>query len=600
MTAKLVWRGTMRVALFSALLMVLSACGGESGGGTVNGNQGPGTSDDDGYLMIAAGGERHLQGELTHQVPVAVYLVDRASGDPVSNQEVRFTILVEEDDETAAGLSLSGANAFTNSQGRASVDMYLGNDLGTWLVEATHPRSNDVVFEVEALPTETGTIAVEVINASPSIMNLGDVDLRLYREDRFECNDFRPFGYQQDDVSIETAYTPFTESTVEFEGLSTRNRYVVTAVARGDFGQIAAGGCVGSLVVHNEETTNVDLLLQLIPLNPTGKYDVISHWDFTDAIADSGVVGDIIIRVLNVFENPGMAIYDEIINLIGNLVGGLISATLDAFLSATNLDTAFQNMINNFIANNSVLSQIWEAGQDLRNVVANLQVHSELYIGKLASNYEFRGQDNWIGLTLYWTWGCEPSDGPDCGAIELVPDADGTFPGLGVLSSEWTGRVVAYDQLQIDQHTVSLRYGRLIMYVINDVILPAVTNGNANSMSEAFAYWLGCGNLVDSLMPSGELCAFDYCLQAQTVENFCDAAVSTLFGFADILINSLEFDMGLSLGGSGRLVEETSDGIVDRITNGHFMGVVTGDGGQQSSPFEATWEGVRSAPPEID
>lgn len=582
------WRCILTAILTSLVLFMAAGCTSGITGSEEYDDDYLGPRIDDQYFMVPAGA-RDLVGEITRSVDISVYLYSRSSGEPVPNREVTFEVL-DTEDPTAPTLSSRGV--FTESTGAATVTAFLGTETGQWSIRVHSNASNSVEFQVEAVPTEVGALDVELINVSPTIMTLSDIDVRVYRDDRFECDYFNPYGFQDDRILVEE-YSPFSEETVRFENLSVRNRYVVTAIARGEYGQIAAGGCVSNVLVDKDQTTKVEMLLQLLPLNPTGRYDVVSHWDFTNAIADSGAIGSAIVRVLNVFDNPGVAIYNELISLIGNLVGGLISSTLDTFLSLTNLDSAFQNMINNFIDNNSVLSQVRDAGRDLRDVVSNLQVHSELSIGKLSSNYEFRGQDNWLGLTLYWRWGCTPADGPECGAIELVPDADGTFAQLGVLSSDWTGRVVAFDQLQIDQHAVSLRYGRLIIYVINDVILPAVTNGNANSMSEAFAYWLGCDSLANAIIPNGQICAAGYCLQASTIENFCSTAVSTIFGFADILINSLAFDMGLSLGGTGRLVEETSDGVVDRIAPGQFSGVIQRDGGQSSSPFTSHWEAVR-------
>src|SRR5699024_6926330 len=139
-------------------------------------------------------------------------------------------------------------------------------------------------------------------------------------------------------------------------------------------------------------------------------------------------------------------------------------------------------------------------------VIANLEVHSELTIGKMSSNYEFRGTDNWLGITLYWRWNCDANSPPDCGAIELRADANGEIGSLGVLSSAWIGRIVAYNQLQIDRHPITLEYGRLIMYILNDVILPKLTDGNAHSMSEAFSYWV-CNGIGTAITGSdGEIC----------------------------------------------------------------------------------------------
>ncbi|MEZ4460430.1 MAG: hypothetical protein R3E66_12040 [bacterium] len=182
----------------------------------------------------------------------------------------------------------------------------------------------------------------------------------------------------------------------------------------------------------------------------------------------------------------------------------------------------------------------------------------------------------------------------DCGAIPLIADPNGEIGDLGVLSSEWTGRVVAYNQLQIDTHTVSLRYGRLILYILNEVILPAVTDDNAHSLTEAFAYWVGCGDLATSITGSdGEVCALGACIRDDQIEGFCTTAVSTLFGFADLLVQNLEFDIGLRLGGEGKLIEEDSDGFADKIEEGEFSGFLQNSEGGQSSPFTADFSAIR-------
>ncbi len=589
---RLRWRSI--VAVMAAVLLGVSGCSDDPASGGGEGEEDE-TGQSRSYLMVPAGG-LEVEGEVTGGVELEIFLYDREDGEPVDNALVNFEVLADDDDETAPSLSSQGV--YTGGNGDAAVDVYFGTEEGAWTVRASHPSSNDVEFDVIAGPVEAGAIDVTMVNPTSSIMDLTDIDVRIYRETQFDCQHFQPLGPQNLNAVLAHEFAPFVGSEVRFENLSTGQRYVVTAVARGEEGQRAAGACVGSLFVEHEQTTDVQLILQLVPLNPTGVYDVISFWDFTEALEDSGPAGSIIVRVLNIFENPGEAIYDELINLVGNLVGGIISGTFDTFLSMTGLDETFQNMINDFIEGNDGLRQVRDAGRDLRDVVANLQVHSELSIGGLAKDFEFRGQDNWLGITLYWTWGCDENDGPDCGAIEMVADSDGQFGELGVMSSDWTGRVVAYNQLQIDQHPVSLRYGRLIMFVLNDVILPAVTDGNANSMSEAFAYWFGCDSLASSLIPDGEICALSFCIEDHTVENFCETAVSTVFGFADIIINSLEFDMGLRVGGEGRLIEETSDGIVDRIVDGYYAGAIeeTDDNNDQistTSSFHAEWEAVR-------
>lgn len=549
---------------------------------------------DDKYFMVA-GGETHLIGNVTETIPLKVFLYDKVTGAPAPNQIIGYEIL-----EPTAGdevASLSSYNGTTHEEGSASIDLRLGAQPATLRVRASHELSNAVEFDIDIEAMDTGDLEITLVNSSPSVMRLSNIDIRLYRNSEISCAQFHPFrdhGVQELDMrtAASTSVKPL------FENLGTRERFVVTARAQGDAGQIASAGCVEDIVMESDRVTRRELLLQLIPLNPVGRYDVTSHWDFSNALAESGSVGSTIMTVLNIFENPGQGLYDGMMALIRNFVG-VIGVGVDAFMNVTGLDDVLINAINTAVENNDALRRIRDAGRDLRDVVANLEVHSELTIGKMFSDYEFRGTDNWLGITLYWRWNCDSNSPADCGAINIQADGEGDLGELGVLSSDWTGRIIAYNQLQIDRHPLSLRYGRLMMYVLNEIIIPEITGGESHSLSEAFTGWV-CGGLVGSIADSnGEICAPDLlggsCFDAAGA---CVSAVSSVFGLADLLVNELEYDVGLSIAGEGTLIEVTSDGIVDSITNGVFEGTMrtTSDsnGNAQASGISATWEGVRA------
>ncbi len=576
--------------LLFALTATLAACGdSEVSGNTQLREEGDDTAPrlTDEFFMVPATAP-NLMVNVTESIPLEVFLYSKKTGDAVASQTIDYEIVTGAD-----GVTLGSLSAPTGEEGNASVDLRVGSTAATVTVRADHPSSNAVEFTVEIVPLEVGGLRVTPVNTAPTIMDLSNVEVRLYKNEDFSCEEFRPLFGQPD--PLQTQIAPTAGQPVQFSDLSARTAFVLTGLARGEYGQLAGAACLDGVHVTGDQVRDVELLLQLIPLNPVGTYEVVSHWDFTEAIAETGTVGSIIVRVLNIFENPGQAIYDEIIALVDALVGGIISGAIDTFLSLTGLDDKFADLINDFIAGNEVLTKIFQAGSDLRDVIANLEVHSELTIGKLSSNYEFRGSDNWHGITLYWRWNCDANSPPDCGAIPLVVDSSGEIGSLGVLSSEWTGRITAYDQLQIDTHTVSLRYGRLIIYILEEVILPELTDGNANSLSDAFAYWIGCDSLATNITGSdGELCALGACVSDDSIESFCSTAVSTMFGFADLLVRGLEFDLGLHLGGEAILIEETSDGFVDRMEEGTFDGYMqSSESSAPSSPFTATWTATK-------
>ncbi|MFW6053182.1 MAG: hypothetical protein ACOC9J_00040 [Persicimonas sp.] len=588
------FRGSIWSLVLSALLaLALVGCGD----GKVNTNVDQSRNDrdetapnrSDQFFMVPAG-ERDFIGNVTESVPLKVFLYETETGDAAEGQPISFEI-VESDEAQEA--SLSALNSETGSDGSAAIDLRLGSAPGEVKVRANHESANAVDFTVDIQPLETGDLEITLENAGASSMQLNDIDLRLYRDGDYSCSEFRPLN-PREDGELSTYVAGTTNETASFEDLGTRQRFMVTAIGRGDAGQIAGAGCIEDISIEADQVTTKELLLQLIPLNPVGRYDVTSHWDFSQAVAESGSVGSTIMRVLDIFENPGQALYDETVRLLRNFIG-IGASVMDTFLSVTGLDDEFVDLVNGVVENNETLRRIRDAGRDLRDVIANLEVHSELTIGKMTSDYEFRGTDNWLGITLYWRWDCDENAPSDCGAINIEADGDGDFGELGVVSSEWRGQLDGYNRMVIQRHPISLRYGRLIMYILNEVILPEMTDGNAHSLSEAFTYWV-CDGMGSAITGSdGEICAAGYCVTDDDISGVCENAGSTVFGFADLLVSNLEYDVGLTVGGEADLVETTSDGFVDFLENGIYDGVMqNSDIGQtQGSPVEATWSGER-------
>lgn len=572
----------------------LSACGEtsvSSNAPLVDGDRpaGPvGTPVAGSQYFLVANGSSNIVFDAGAASELSVFLYSKSTGNPVSEETVKYEVL-----EGAGFGALSALNSFTDGDGMATIALNASETPGNMRIKVSHAAATPIEFNISIQARAVGGIDVKLTNTAPTIMDLKDIDVRLYENVGYSCNEFLPLRQQPEGLQLRP--TPTTALPVAFDSLPITQSYMLTAVARGPRGQLAAGGCVEDVRVAGSERTNVEVPLQLIPINPVGRYEVQSYWDFTKAVEESGAVGSIITRILNVFNNPGQAIYDEIINLVNYAVGGIISGAINTFLDLTGLDDDFQNLINNAVENNDTLRRVRDAGRDVRDVIANLHVTSELIVGKLSSSYEFTGVDNWHGVTVYWRWNCPDNAPPECGAIPLLVDGTSDVAELGILSSNWSGRVVAYDDLQIDQHPLTLRYGRLIIYILNEVVLPTLTNGNAHSMSEAFAHWIGCDNIARGITGSdNEVCALGACIYADDIENFCGTAVGTVFGFADTLVRSLEFDIGLRVGGEAKLIEETSDGFVDRMTDGTFEGFMTssdssGQGGGAAAPIKATW-----------
>ncbi len=535
-------------------------------------------------IMIPAGGETEVDVDQFGQLPIGVLLFERASGAPVQGELIDFELLEDEQDA-----SLSERQATTNENGQGTVRFIGGEQLTTFTVRATHPGANSVEFKVSVEDLPSGNLDVRYVNAGSSVYDISPIETFVFPRSHFTCNAFRPLSRMPEPTYTDEVSGP--SQTSHFEGLSVREPWTIVAIGRGEFGQLAAAGCVGDVFIEEDETVSTEIVLTLLPLNPVGRFAVTSHWDFSETLEDAGTVGQILLQIFDAFENPGRFLVDQIINLVRQFLGGLIAGAVDFFLNVFGLDDIIEDGINDFVSSIDFLRQIRQAGLDLRDIVTHLEVLSTLTIGKLGSDYEVRGTDDWLGLAFYWRWNCADDAPEDCGRIEVAIDPDSS---LGIVLGEWQGRVVAYNNLQIGTHTVNLRYGELILYILNEVILPVLTDGNASSMMEAILYWIDCQGLAESITGSdGEICApLDVvCVEADDIASVCDSVIRTVFGFAEILLRNLEIDSVLELAGEATLVERDGDLLVDEIVDGVFNGFVNIQ--DSRSPFTATWSGVR-------
>ena len=535
-------------------------------------------------IMIPDGGDTDISVDQFGQIAIGVLLFAKDTGNPVPGELIEWEIL-----ESPDGVELSERTATTDETGLARVRFLAGEELREFVVRATHSGANQVEFKLGVGDLPSGGLEVTLIHSGASVYPVAPIEVLVFPDSVYRCDDFQPLNRLPEPDYFDEVRN--TDRKAEFDALLTREPWTVVAIGRGEFGQRAAAGCVDDLRIREDEITKVEIVLLLLPLNPVGRYDSKSNWDFSETLENSGNVGAVLGEIFDAFENPGRYLFDQLINLVRSFLGGLIAGAVEFFLDVFGLDDQIEDAINGFIGGNDFLSRIQRAGLDLRDMVTNLEVLSTLTIGKLGNDYQVYGSDDWRGIAVYWRWNCDENSPPDCGRIELALDRDST---LGLVYGEWTGQVAAYNQLQIFTHSVNLRYGQLILYLLNEVLLPALTDGNAHSMVDAILYWIDCEGLSLAITGSdGEICAPAdiVCVQATDIEDVCNSVIRTLFGFAEVLLGNLQVDSVIEISGSGTLVEMDGDLLVDDIVDGEYDGWVNIQGNR--SPFTATWEATR-------
>jgi hypothetical protein len=142
--------------------------------------------------------------------------------------------------------------------------------------------------------------------------------------------------------------------------------------------------------------------------------------------------------------------------------------------------------------------------------------------------------------------------------------------------------ITNYDQLTIDPHTIALNYGKLILFVFNNLILQELTG--ENNLVDAVASMLGCDSIADTLSDLG--------IDEQDIYDACIVAVTLLVIPLESFLIGLETDSLIKLSGDATLHDDDDDLLVDRIEPGYWDGQVLIEGAA-GNPFEGTWEAFR-------
>ncbi|NOZ00465.1 MAG: hypothetical protein GXP54_01065 [Deltaproteobacteria bacterium] len=404
--------------------------------------------------------------------------------------------------------------------------------------------------------------------------------------------------------------------TTQFECIPAGNYYTVFATAKGPFSCVAASGCDDGVFLQPDKCRDVALKLYLVTLNPTGQYDCTDHFDFTNLVKDcAGGITDplecvtssgidlgkqvccVLYQLITFFDTPGTTIINLVLDLAKQFIGSAIVDFFSFFADAV------ANVVTDYLLNNSPqwLQDFFKVGDDMMGIVTNLEMYSDLLMSKLQNDFTVQGTQYWTGLALYWKFGCNPSDPnyDECGKLVFSLDEAGnvisgatcegvTFP-LNILEGKFTASIADFNKLLINQHAIKLNYGKLVLFVLNEIVIANITSCQAHSVKDAAKLWFDCGSVASGIL--GQIASW-FGGTEQDVENVCNKAIDFLLTPVDMFLGALTLDTELSLQGNGVLVDEDCDLLVDQITNGKYTGQVQTSAASQSA-FSGTFEAFR-------
>jgi hypothetical protein len=519
---------------------------------------------------------------VTETRQLRIKLVDYGASGPASDTRMDFSIVTATDGATG---SLSAQQVYTDASGIGTVTFRSGT--GADMAYTLEVRAEDaapVRFDVFVSDAPRGSVKVRLAYEGP--IQIKNIHVRLV-PGIYSCGQFNAV-YPPTDLVAEKTLLGLGAGEVVWHNLPDTQRFTVFATAESQQGRLAAGGCLDGVVVLPEQENTVSLNLYLLSLNAAGVYDSISVFDFTGAIP--GTVGEVIDELSTLFNSPGTFLINQIKRLAAMYVGEFITDAIFGLFEDAVADVVDEWMFNN---SPSWVRDILTVGQDLMQVVNRLEMLAQLQITKLSGDYTVQGALRWHGLALYWRYGCaregQAGYDPACGRREFsMTDIENTQFPLNLVEGRFNASVQDFDRLSIDNHTVSLNYGRLVIFVLNELILRNLT-GHGN-LRDAVRSFVNCAAIADRIY-FGALSTIG--IDEDDIEGFCNGAIDVIITPLTWVLEALAVDTSIRLSGTAVLEDVDNDLRVDRIYDGQFRGHFESDG-RAGEPFTGTWSAEKA------
>jgi hypothetical protein len=520
---------------------------------------------------------------VTETRQIRVKLVDYGASGPAVDARMDFAIVNSTEGGTG---SLNSQQVYTDTSGIATVTFRSGTAADkNYTIEVRANDAESVRFEIFVSDAPRGSVRVRL--QYEGAVSLKNIHVRLV-PGIYTCGQFNAVSPPTDLVAEKTVLG-LGGGEVVWHNLPDAQRFTVFATATSQQDRLAAGGCLDGVVVLANQENTVTLNLYLLNLNAAGVYDAITTFDFTGAIP--GTVGDVIDELSLLFNSPGTFLINQVKRLAAMYVGEFITNTIFGLF-----EDAVAREIDEWMFERSPswLRSILTVGQDIMQIVNRLEMLSNLQITKLGGDFSIQGAQRWHGLALYWRYNCaregQPGYDPNCGRnVFSMTDISNTEFPLNLVEGRFTASIQDFDRLSIDNHSIKLNYGRLVIFVLNELILETLT-GHDNLL-DAVRSFIDCAQLADRIY-FGSLSTIG--ISESDIESFCDGAINIIITPLTLVLDALAMDTSIRLNGTAVLEDTNNDLRVDLIKDGAYMGHFESDG-RAGEPFTGTWSASRAS-----
>jgi hypothetical protein len=550
--------------------------------------------------------------------------------DPYEGVAINFEIVGD-----GKGSALSAASSQTDTDGSAAVTLVAGASSATFEVKVSTAGASALTFDVTVNAANTGLVLVKMTYAGQLAYN----EFKPYLFQGKECSALDPYaivGAMQEAPAVQVI-----SAQPKFAGVPVGNHYAVGVVAKKQ-GQLLGFGCIGQLAVAAGQTTEADVAIFDIPVAYNGVYALDNHFDmsgllpptvdgivhvFDELSDDHAVEGnlaldqwgvdpaafmlDFVYREFCKWEctnanptwddcTPGVHPSGDLKEVYRGLQGKTAFMSWDGdqprytFLCGM-LDPTWG--MNQWVQN-EVQAQIPAQALNILDTVGDVARAIDKMHIKSTLNLDGGRYDRLANFTH--TLQTMTVDLHDLQGQLHTFDVDLAAAGVGTLSYQGNTSVL-HDQLQIPEHTFSLKFGKLVQYIYTSYLLPllgcsAPNNNTACLFSQlvnctSVGDWLhsACDSVVDSLTGGYLACP----VTATQFAGFCSTGLQVAGNYVDANMSTwIGGDTQFTLQGTADYDQLNEHRIATSLKNGVWAGHWSDASGANAS-FPGTFTGVR-------
>lgn len=528
------------------------------------------------------------------------------SGSPVPSAPVTFAL-------TGNAGTISATNLSTDASGVVTVHFTASAMAGSGTLTGSAQYADDAVVQIQVTEDPNADLVLDV--ASASRIPLSNTDAFVY---------VGPTASLPTCAQLNAAVMPpaptFSASFSILPGNSTFSNLTsgdsVTAFATGmnRDGVTVARGCTEGVHLVGGTATHILVTLAQLPPELDGDYDALLLLDVGATLPPP--YGPTIVLITDFLSDPaGWVVYQTLAQIDANLgttflewtppTGPTRQATFaevraNAALFGTwelardFLDTELTNALG------QTYTDVKTIGGDIAHAIRMFEVGAGYTVTSTGVPNRVQITEDWKAMVFQWQYSCPAGDlGCARRAIDLTGPNANLAPAQAVYGATINYTPSATDTerytLALDAHSITLRYGAIILLVLDGIVFPNLPAGIAgNSLTEVI------GNIADC--PSTAIAIENATgLPAALFEALCDSAVMAAASYIEgqILgldsVNNPGLIVGLSPMGGGEmvLVDHDQDLATENVesvmtysswsTNTSLTTPITGDGRRRAA-----------------